>query len=72
MRTDDYLPILKRQNLGCHEVVMLHSVMFIDVRRAATRKLYYNPEGSSYDGPYDDVMVFAHSVKEAGLESFSF
>ncbi|XP_046845706.1 procollagen galactosyltransferase 1-like [Xenia sp. Carnegie-2017] len=70
MRTDDYLPILKRQNVGCHEVVMLHSVMLIDVRRAATRKLYYDPEGSSYDGPYDDVMVFAHSVKEAGLKFY--
>jgi hypothetical protein len=66
MRTDEYLPILKLENKGCHEVVMLHSVTFIDLRRTATTKLYYKPEGSNYHGPIDDVMVFAHAVTEAG------
>lgn len=68
MRTDEYLPILKREKKGCHEVVMLHSVMLIDLRRIATIKLYYNPEGTDYDGPIDDVMVFAYSVAKAGTE----
>ncbi|XP_028394615.1 procollagen galactosyltransferase 1-like [Dendronephthya gigantea] len=69
-RTDEYLPILRRQNTGCHEVVMLHSVTLIDLRRIATTKLYYNPEGEDYDGPIDDVMVFAHSVSEANLKFY--
>lgn len=58
---------MKRQNIGCHEVVMLHSVTLIDLRRIATTKLYYNPEGKDYNGPIDDVMVFAHSVAEASM-----
>ena len=66
MRTDEYLPILKRENKGCHEVVMLHSVILIDLRRIASTKLYYDPEGTDFDGPTDDVMVFAHGVAEAG------
>ncbi len=66
MRTDEYLPILKQENKGCHEVVMLHSVTLIDVRRVASKKLYYNPEGSDYNGPMDDVMIFAYAVAEAG------
>ena len=66
MRTDEYLPLLKQQNVGCHEVVMLHSVMLIDLRRTATTKLFYDPEATDYDGPVDDVMVFAYAVAQAG------
>ena len=65
-RTDQYLPILKREEKGCHEVVMLHSCTLIDLRRTASTKLFYNPEGTDYNGPIDDVMVFAYAVAQAG------
>jgi hypothetical protein len=45
---------------------MLHSVILIDLRRIASTKLYFDPEGTTFDGPIDDVMVFAHAVGEAG------
>ena len=45
---------------------MIHSAVLIDLRRSATLKLYYDPTGTSYNGSLDDVIIFAHSVAEAG------
>ena len=67
-RTDDYIPILNRKEKGCFKVVMLNSVYLIDLRRNASLHLYYDPTNSSYKGSIDDVMVFGHSVSEAGTD----
>ena len=69
-RSDDYFPILTRERKGCFEVPMIHSTYLIDLRRNISSELCYNPPHPDYIGEYDDILVYAHSAKMAGLEAF--
>ncbi|XP_046391717.1 glycosyltransferase 25 family member-like [Ischnura elegans] len=67
MRTDEYKPILHREKKGCFEVPMVHSSVLIDLRREASMEFSFKPENLvGYDGPNDDIIVFALSVKASG------
>ena len=65
-RSDRYFPMLQREEKGCFEVPMIHSVMLIDLQKTITDKLRYNPPLASYSGEEDDILVFAHSTRTAG------
>ncbi|KRX49218.1 Cullin-1 [Trichinella murrelli] len=56
-RTDDYDLLLTRQSVGCFAVPM------------ATDKLALEPDRlvEPYDGPLDDMLLLAASVRQAGL-----
>ena len=45
---------------------MIHSTILIDLRKAISDKLRYNPPLASYAGEEDDILVFAHSARTAG------
>ena len=67
-RTDDYLPILERKELGCHEVPMIHSSILINLRRVESQYLTFSPDKMvNYDAPNDDIIVFALSAKFNGV-----
>ncbi|KAG8038300.1 hypothetical protein G9C98_006627 [Cotesia typhae] len=62
-RTEQYTPILNRENPGCHEVPMIHSAVLTDLRRQSSDYLTYNSEKlENYDGPQDDIITFARSA----------
>ncbi|KAG8225161.1 hypothetical protein J437_LFUL002861, partial [Ladona fulva] len=66
-RTDDYKPILNRERKGCFEVPMVHSSVLIDIRHEISLQFSFNPENiPDYNGPTDDIIAFAISVKNAG------
>ena len=65
-RSDSYFPMLQREEKGCFEVPMIHSTMLIDLRKTISDQLRYNPPLPSYHGEEDDILVFAHSAREAG------
>lgn len=67
-RSDNYFPILQREIKGSFEVPMIHSTMLIDLRKATSDKLRYNPPLASYAGEEDDILVFAHSARTAGIK----
>ncbi|XP_076272943.1 glycosyltransferase 25 family member isoform X1 [Rhynchophorus ferrugineus] len=63
-RTDDYKPILYRQNTSCYNVPMVHSCILVDLRLKQSDLLTYRPEKvPHFDGPHDDIIVFALSAK---------
>ncbi|XP_059848159.1 procollagen galactosyltransferase 1 isoform X1 [Hypanus sabinus] len=69
-RTPAYPPIRKRDRLGCFPVVMVHSTMLIDLRKEASKKLAFYPPHPSYTWSFDDIIVFAYSCKQAGVQMY--
>ncbi|XP_045597644.1 glycosyltransferase 25 family member [Procambarus clarkii] len=70
-RSDDYIPILDRKQKGCFAVPMVHSCVFIDLRRRISDKLTFSPMNvSNYNGPNDDIITFAISARNAGIEMY--
>lgn len=63
-RTDEYDPILQRTNLGCHNVPMVHTSVLLNLNKVESLKLTFLPEDiPNYDGPKDDIIVFALSAQ---------
>ena len=47
---------------------MVHSVLLINLRDGISGRLAYAPPPQNYHGPYDDIIVFAHSAKFNGVK----
>ncbi|XP_053971796.1 glycosyltransferase 25 family member [Hylaeus volcanicus] len=70
-RTDNYDRILFREETGCFDVPMIHSAVLIDLRKHASDALTYNPNNlDRYNGPIDDIIIFAISAKKSGVPLF--
>uniref|UniRef100_A0AAQ4QJ38 Collagen beta(1-O)galactosyltransferase 2b n=1 Tax=Gasterosteus aculeatus aculeatus TaxID=481459 RepID=A0AAQ4QJ38_GASAC len=69
-RTPDYQPIREWKRLGCYAVPMVHSTFLIDLRRAASRDLAFYPPHPDYSWAFDDIMVFAFSARQAGVQMY--
>ena len=71
-RTDEYLPILNRENItGCFSVPMVHSAVLIDLRKEASDLLTYESENCpSYNGPRDDIITFALCANFSSRQSY--
>lgn len=68
-RSEDYIPILERKQTGCYAVPMVHSCVFVDLTREASDRLTFIPRNvSGYKGPHDDIITFAISAKNAGID----
>ncbi|GFS64159.1 glycosyltransferase 25 family member [Trichonephila inaurata madagascariensis] len=68
-RTDDYLPILEREQIGCFDVPMVHSAVLINLRHKNSLQLTFDPKKiDGYSGPVDDIIIFAHSARTAGVK----
>ncbi|KYQ48787.1 Glycosyltransferase 25 family member [Trachymyrmex zeteki] len=71
LRTELYEPILFRENIGCHNVPMIHSAVFIDLRRRYSDYLTYKVEKlTGYDGPMDDIITFAIGANKSDVSLF--
>ncbi|XP_023218835.1 procollagen galactosyltransferase 1-A-like [Centruroides sculpturatus] len=65
-RTNDYMPILEREKIGCFDVPMVHSAVLINLRHKQSLKLTYDlAKLANYTGPIDDIIIFANSAKHA-------
>lgn len=70
-RTDAYLPILDRKELECFDVPMVHSCFLVNLRKEASAALTFLPEKvADYDGPLDDIIVFALSARKADVSLY--
>ncbi|XP_033863716.3 procollagen galactosyltransferase 2 isoform X1 [Acipenser ruthenus] len=69
-RTPDYLPIREWKKLGCFAVPMVHSTFLIHLQREATHSLAFHPPHPDYTWAFDDIMVFAFSVRQAGIQMY--
>uniref|UniRef100_A0A4W4GDV5 Glycosyl transferase family 25 domain-containing protein n=1 Tax=Electrophorus electricus TaxID=8005 RepID=A0A4W4GDV5_ELEEL len=67
-RTPDYQPIREWKRLGCFSVPMIHSTFLLDLRRSSTRELAFYPPHPDYSWAFDDIMVFAFSAHQAGVQ----
>ena len=65
-RTPAYMPIRKRERLGCFAVPMVHSTYLVDLQKEASRQLAFYPPHPEYSWALDDVIVFAYSARMAG------
>ncbi|KAG7211162.1 hypothetical protein KM043_010486 [Ampulex compressa] len=67
LRTKEYEPILFRTEVGCFEVPMIHSAILIDLRKPISDRLTYDANNlPQYDGPIDDIIIFALSANRTG------
>uniref|UniRef100_A0A8C1TVD0 Si:ch211-13f8.2 n=1 Tax=Cyprinus carpio TaxID=7962 RepID=A0A8C1TVD0_CYPCA len=69
-RTPHYVPIRNWKRTGCHPVPMIHSTMLIDLRRSASAALAFHPVHHYYLWSLDDIMAFAFSARQAGVQMF--
>lgn len=66
-RTEDYKPILYRENIDKHHVPMIHSAVLIDLNRVKSDALTFNSKNlKGYTGPVDDIITFAYSANVSG------
>ena len=70
LRTNLYLPTRKWQRNGTFAVPMVHSTHLIDLRLKMTSALKYSPSPKDYNGPIDDIIIFAHSARTNGVPMF--
>ncbi|XP_066418825.1 inactive glycosyltransferase 25 family member 3 isoform X3 [Molothrus aeneus] len=67
-RTADYFPTKNRQRRGCFRVPMVYATFLIDLRKEETSHLAFYPPHPNYTWAFDDIIVFAYSCQEAGVE----
>lgn len=65
-RTPAYMPIRRRERLGCFAVPMVHSTYLLDLQKEASRQLAFYPPHPEYSWALDDVIIFAYSARMAG------
>ncbi|XP_060053804.1 procollagen galactosyltransferase 2 [Erinaceus europaeus] len=69
-RTPDYLLIREWKRQGCFPVPMVHSTFLIDLRKEASEKLAFYPPHQDYTWTFDDIIVFAFSSRQAGIQMY--
>ncbi|XP_038614151.1 procollagen galactosyltransferase 2 [Tachyglossus aculeatus] len=69
-RTPDYVQIREWKRIGCFAVPMVHSTFLIDLRKAASDKLSFFPPHQDYTWTFDDIIVFAFSSRQAGIQMY--
>ncbi|XP_006790384.1 procollagen galactosyltransferase 2 isoform X1 [Neolamprologus brichardi] len=69
-RTPDYQPIREWKRLGCFPVPMVHSTFLLDLRRESSGDLAFYPPHPDYSWAFDDIMVFAFSARQAGVQMY--
>nr|XP_051697504.1 procollagen galactosyltransferase 2 isoform X2 [Oryctolagus cuniculus] len=69
-RTPDYLPIREWKRTGCFPVPMVHSTFLIDLRKEASGRLAFYPPHPDYTWTFDDIIVFAFSSRQAGVQMY--
>ncbi|XP_044530838.1 procollagen galactosyltransferase 2 [Gracilinanus agilis] len=69
-RTPDYIQIREWKRRGCFPVPMVHSTFLIDLRKEASQKLMFFPPHQDYSWTFDDIIVFAFSSRQAGIQMY--
>ncbi|KAE8611418.1 hypothetical protein XENTR_v10012442 [Xenopus tropicalis] len=69
-RTPDYVLIREWKRLGCFPVPMVHSTILIDLRKEASKNLQFYPPQEDYTWAFDDIIVFAFSSRQAGIQMY--
>ncbi|KAL4717672.1 hypothetical protein ACJJTC_000821 [Scirpophaga incertulas] len=67
-RTDNYMPMLNRENIDCFKVAMVHTAVLMDMRMRHSDHYTYIPENiPKYIGPEDDIIAFAVNANKLGI-----
>ncbi|KAG8436529.1 hypothetical protein GDO86_007583 [Hymenochirus boettgeri] len=69
-RTPDYVLIREWKRMGCFPVPMVHSTLLIDLRKEASINLQFYPPREDYTWAFDDIIVFAFSSRQAGIQMY--
>ncbi|XP_058460846.1 glycosyltransferase 25 family member isoform X2 [Malaya genurostris] len=72
-RTDQYKEILNYDKTGQFAVPMVHSAMLVNINVLQSVNLTFDPRKlppGQYDGPLDDIIVFAMSAKYSGIPMY--
>ncbi|CAK1554570.1 unnamed protein product [Leptosia nina] len=70
-RTEEYRPILKRKEVGCFDVPMVHTAVLINLNFKDSDMLTYVPDNvKHYQGPEDDIIAFAVGAKTSGINMY--
>ncbi|BHF69093.1 hypothetical protein SprV_0301213400 [Sparganum proliferum] len=69
-RSKNYFDIQRRKTQGVIPVAMLHSALLVNLRLTESQRLHYDPPPEGYNGPVDDIIIFARSVQAAGLNFY--
>lgn len=64
-RSDNYEVIVRRKEIKCFQVPMVHTAVLISLKHTGSDLLTYDPTKlSDYTGPNDDIITFALSAEQ--------
>ncbi|CAH2311912.1 Hypothetical predicted protein [Pelobates cultripes] len=69
-RTPDYVLLREWKRMGCFPVPMIHSTFLIDLQKEASGNLQFYPPHEDYTWAFDDIIVFAFSSRQAGIQMY--
>ncbi|CAL8105382.1 unnamed protein product [Calicophoron daubneyi] len=69
-RSENYFEIQQRSQLGIFPVPMVHSAYIVNMHHAAVANLSFDPPPANYDGPLDDLIIFARSAQAGNVQFY--
>uniref|UniRef100_A0A336M109 CSON006145 protein n=1 Tax=Culicoides sonorensis TaxID=179676 RepID=A0A336M109_CULSO len=79
LRTDEYMTIKKYEKTGEFKVPLVNSIILIDMKNPKTKYLTHDIHklishdingSSKYNGPLDDMIIFAKSAQYAEIDTY--
>ena len=69
-RSHDYFDIQRRHKEGIFPVAMIHSAVLVNLRHTRHKHLSFDPPPEGYNGPVDDIIIFARNAQAQGIEFY--
>nr|CDS30408.1 procollagen galactosyltransferase 2 [Hymenolepis microstoma] len=66
-RSRDYFALQRRHKVGIHPVAMVHTAFLVNLRHTRKNRLAFDPPPEGYNGPNDDIIVFARNAQDLDI-----
>ncbi|VDM31961.1 unnamed protein product [Hydatigera taeniaeformis] len=69
-RSQDYFDLQRRHKEGIFAVAMVHTAVLVNLRHTREERLSFKPLNSGYNGPIDDIIIFARNAQSQGIQFY--
>ncbi|KAM7543262.1 hypothetical protein Aperf_G00000013533 [Anoplocephala perfoliata] len=69
-RSHDYFALKHRHKVGVYPVAMVHTAVLINLQHTRKHRLAFDPPPAGYNGPNDDIIVFARNAQAMGIKFY--
>lgn len=69
-RSRDYFALQRRHKVGVNPVAMVHTAVLVNLQHTRKHRLAFDPPPLGYNGPSDDIIVFARNAQALGINFY--